>query len=87
MKEIPYLPQAFSQVLREVRAEAGISQNELAARIGCARSFISFMETGVNLPGMNSLVILADALGIPADELVRRVCERLRCLELLQIKK
>lgn len=81
MKKIPYLGDAFVQVLQDARYQARMSQKDLAKAVGCARSFISFMETGSNLPSLNAFMAMAEALGIPADEFMRRVQSRIKMLE------
>lgn len=77
MKEQTHLHDAVSVTLREAREYARLSQGELAERAGCARSFISFLETGSHLPGLNAFMALADALGISPSELMRRIEERM----------
>jgi DNA-binding XRE family transcriptional regulator len=46
MKDIPDLPIIFAELLRECREECGYSQRKLAATIGCARSYITFLKDG-----------------------------------------
>lgn len=81
MIEIPQLSEAFAQVLQEAREEARVSQQELANRVKCARSFISFLETRTNLPSLNAFLVICRALGLPAAEVLRRLENRLAFLE------
>lgn len=81
MKKIPYLAEAFVQVLQDARYQARMSQQDLAKSVGCARSFISFIETKNNLPSLNAFMAMAEALGVPPDELLRRVQSRIRSIE------
>lgn len=81
MKKIPYLAEAFVQVLQDARYQARMSQEDLARSVGCARSFISFIETKNNLPSLNAFMAMAEALGVPPDEMLRRVQSRIRSIE------
>lgn len=57
-------------VLRRYRNEAGLSQQQLADRVGISKSYLSFLELGYRAPNLNLLVKLADALGISPGCLV-----------------
>ena len=81
MNEIPHLSEAFAQVLQEAREEARVSQQELARRVKCARSFISFLETRTHLPSLNAFLVLCEALDVPAGEVLRRLENRLAFLQ------
>ncbi|MBD5646077.1 MAG: helix-turn-helix domain-containing protein [Desulfovibrio sp.] len=81
MNEIPQLSEAFAQVLQEAREEARVSQHELARRVNCARSFISFLETRTHLPSLNAFLVLCSALDLPAAEVLRRLENRLAFLQ------
>lgn len=81
MKEIPYLHSAFAQVLQEIREEARMSQAELADRIGCARSFISFLETRSRLPSLNAFLMISSALHVSPAEFLKRLERKLANLQ------
>ena len=57
--------------LRILRAEAGLSQDELAYRAGINRSYLSDVERGVSSPSLDRVARLAIALNVRASELVR----------------
>ena len=80
MKEIPYLAEAFAQVLQEARDHARLSQRELAREVECARSFISFLETRDQLPSLNAFLVLSRALNLPSGELLARLEAKLATL-------
>ncbi len=68
--------------LRSKRQEAGLSLKQLAARSGMSISYLSEIETGRKYPKPDKLLLLADALGLPFDELVSlRVTEDLMPLK------
>ena len=54
----------FSEKLKEARAEAGISQTDLAERIGVSRRSIFAYENGVSIPRKNVLRKLAKELSV-----------------------
>lgn len=60
----------FSANLRRLRAEKGLSQEELAGRADLHASEISRLERGVREPRLRTLARLARALGVPVGELV-----------------
>ncbi len=64
---------SFAEVLREVRQEKGLSQEELADRAGLHRTYISQVERGLKSPSLRSLEEIAQALGVPASALLRRM--------------
>jgi transcriptional regulator with XRE-family HTH domain len=71
------LTQAFAAVLRNLRQDLGISQEQLALRASVDRSFVGKLEAGRHQPSLAVVVSLALALGTPAGILVGRVQERL----------
>lgn len=55
--------------LREQRKQRGISQRELAKRIGLSASLISQIETGQSKPSVSTLYAIVTELGASLDEL------------------
>jgi transcriptional regulator with XRE-family HTH domain len=64
---------AFGQALRDVRQQTGISQEQLGLDAGFDRTFISLIERGMQSPSVRTVVRLAEVLGVPASEIVRRM--------------
>lgn len=60
----------FSEKLKELRAQQGISQAKLAADIHISRSAVAKWENGLGLPGEESLKLLAEYFGVSVDELL-----------------
>ena len=54
----------YGEVLRERRKSLGITQKELAERIGRDRTYINRIEKGVTDLQLSSFIRIADALGI-----------------------
>lgn len=57
--------------LKAYRKAAGISQEELAARLGVSQVAISQWESGRTHPAFEKIIRLADILGVTIDELVK----------------
>lgn len=71
------LPKAFGLVLKELRNQVGISQEQLGLSCGLDRTFISQLERGIKQPSLATLVTLSVQLRIEAPELVRLTLERM----------
>ncbi len=65
MKEIN-----IAEILTAKRHEKGITQDELAAYMGVSKASVSKWETGVNLPDITLLPILASYFDISIDALI-----------------
>jgi transcriptional regulator with XRE-family HTH domain len=65
--------QRFTVLLRQLRKVRGLSQEVLAERAGLHRNFISLIERGESQPTIDTLFRLADALGVPAVDLVGHI--------------
>lgn len=57
--------------LARIRIERGLTQCQLAGRIGCCQKDISRWESGERTPGMASLIKLSAALGCTMEELIK----------------
>ena len=57
--------------IQRCRKGLGISQEELAQRLGVSRQSVAKWETGQSVPDLNRLVTLADILGASLDYLLR----------------
>jgi len=59
----------FGHAMREKRRETGISQEELAMRIGADQAYVSRIEAGQMNITLETVEELAKALGVQASEL------------------
>ena len=50
---------SIPQAIRTARAERGLTQGELAARLGVSQGTISFWENGTESPTVEHLIVLA----------------------------
>ncbi len=57
----------FATRLREVRAEAKMTQHELSERSGVHRQTIAQLETGARRPTWDTVQLLARALGVSCE--------------------
>jgi len=62
----------FGQRLRHIRRSRGLTLAELGDRVGRAPSALSLLENGRREPKLSLIEALASALGVPADELLRK---------------
>lgn len=62
----------FADRLIEMRRARGLSQEELASKLGLSRQAISKWERAESSPDIGNLVALADIYGVTLDELVRK---------------
>lgn len=61
----------FSEKLKEIRRNEGLSQEQLAEKIGVSRQAITKWETGKGLPDVENMVIIAEIFKTTLDELLR----------------
>jgi len=55
----------FAARLRELRQHAGLTQKQLAAKAGMALSGLTHLEHAARQPYWQTVLALADALGVP----------------------
>ena len=63
----------FGQILRQLRSEKGLSQEDLAFESGYHRTYISLLERGKKSPSLKTIFQLAKALNIDASEIIGRI--------------
>lgn len=61
----------FEEKLMTLRKKAGMSQEDLADRLGVSRQAISRWELGATLPDVPNLLKLSDLFGVSTDYLLR----------------
>jgi transcriptional regulator with XRE-family HTH domain len=63
--------ESFGQKLREIRRSKGISQRDLADKVGVDFSYISKLENDrLPPPAGDTIVKICEALNVPSDELL-----------------
>jgi len=68
MRDQPDL--VLASLLKRLREEQGITQEELAYDAGITVSALSRIERGLNGPGWTTVKRIADALGVSLSDLV-----------------
>lgn len=63
---------AFGKVIRELRLDAGLTQEQLGLEAGLRRTFVSLLELGQQQPSLTTLFKIAPALGVKPSEILRR---------------
>lgn len=63
------------ECLEAVRKEAGVTQQELARRLGKPQSFVSAYETGQRRIDLLEFHVIAAALGVDARPIFARISE------------
>lgn len=61
----------LGEKLYQLRRSRGLSQEQLAERIGVSRQTISKWEGGLSTPDLEKLIALADCFAVSLDSLVR----------------
>ncbi|AVV83781.1 helix-turn-helix domain-containing protein [Shewanella putrefaciens] len=64
---------ATAVTLRQLRNEAGLSQEQLARQSGIDRTYISGVERSVRNITLDSLEGLISALGVTSEEFINRL--------------
>jgi transcriptional regulator with XRE-family HTH domain len=64
---------AFGRVLRTLRKERGLSQEELALEADLQRNYVSLIERGINQPTVTTIFKLALAPKVRPSEVIARV--------------
>ena len=67
---------AFGQVVRQLRKERNMSQQELAFESDIDRTFVSLLENGHKQPSLLTIFRLSAALQVAASEIIRQVEQR-----------
>ena len=65
----------ISMRIRELRKQAKLSQEMMAEKIGVSRQAITKWETGLGVPDIENLVVIADLFKLSLDELMGRDIE------------
>ncbi|MBL7840156.1 MAG: helix-turn-helix transcriptional regulator [Cyclobacteriaceae bacterium] len=67
------LKEVFGQVIKQLREQNGLSQQELADYAEIDRTHVSDLERGIYHPSLNTVYKLAEILKIKPSELIAKV--------------
>jgi len=72
---------SICEVLKQARAEADLSQEAAAEKVGVSRQTMSNWETGKSYPDIVSVIALSDAYGVSLDSLMKGDTKMIEHLE------
>ena len=72
---------SIGEVLKQARSEAGLSQEDVAEKVGVSRQTVSSWENGKSYPDIASVITLSDAYGISLDSLMKGDAKMIEHLE------
>jgi len=75
------LERHFAQSLKIARKKANLTQTRLGTLCGLDRTFISMLERGVRKPSLESFLIIAKELKVPASALIMELEHRIEIAE------
>ena len=61
----------FGAIVRTMREERGLTQDQLAERAGVSSTYIGFIERGDNVPTLTIILHIASALTVRPSDLLR----------------
>ena len=56
-----------AQILLDARKQAGMTQSELAERIGAGKSYVSRIERGLTVPSISTFYRMVSAMGLSVE--------------------
>ena len=65
------MPERLANSIKEKRGELGLTQAELAERVGVTRKTVNTVENGIFVPSALLALKLAEALSVRVEELFR----------------
>ena len=70
MSDLELYTASVGRVLKAQRKQKGLSQEELAHRVGLDRTYISLLERGLRQPTLGTIVRISSALEIQPEDFV-----------------
>ena len=64
---------AFGKVIREIRKNAGFTQEQLGLKADLRRTFVSLLELGQQQPTLATILKLSKALNVSASKIIELV--------------
>ena len=61
----------FGSIVRQLREQRGLTQEELGNLAGISATYVGFVERGDSVPTLTIILQIAAALGVRAAELLR----------------
>lgn len=70
--------QVIGRRIRNYRQQRNLSQVSVAEKINRSGTYVSYLESGIKHPGLETLVSIANILGVTADMLLGENLEHMR---------
>ncbi len=70
MRKNAKLPKVLGKRIQKQRKELGLTQEDVAYKVGISRAYMGYIEQGRNLPSMELLEKIARALKVNLRDLV-----------------
>ena len=67
-----YMKNKFSERLKELRTEKGLSQKQLGLKVGLSDVAICLWEQNKRVPNLDAVILLADFFNVTIDYLAGR---------------
>ena len=68
---------AFGRVLRNMRQDAGLTQEQIGLEADLRRTYVSILELGQQQPSLTTIIKLAQALNCSPGNLIDKVVNEL----------
>lgn len=76
-KRLGSIEASFGSILKSLRRDKGLSQEELGFQSGYHRTYISLLERGLKSPSIRTIFDIASTLGISPSEMISRVEQKI----------
>lgn len=63
------LPKTLGKKIKKLRKEAGLTQEQLAEKVGVSRAYMGYVEQGRNTPSLEVLEKISKVLKVPLSQL------------------
>lgn len=83
VRKPPLIREAYGRVLREVRRDQDRTLDDVAAKVGMSKQYLSEIERGKKEPSSEILRAICEALGMPLEHLLFRAGNRIVALNSL----
>ena len=72
---------SIGEMLKQARSDAGLSQEDVADKVGVSRQTVSSWENGKSYPDIASVIALSDTYGMSLDSLMKGDIKMIKHLE------
>jgi len=66
------LEETFGKIVKNIRCQKGLSQDELSEKTGLDRTFISQIENGQRNPSLSTILKISEGLNIKPSALISK---------------